>query len=111
MKNGSVSTAVAALVAGGSVDAAMNSNRGNPTVRANYNGYTATRPAILGLAKVIFLGLCQISFVTAAPVRTFLGIAKKDESPDVEDPELWLNLSIAAVLVLLGGTFAGLTIA
>lgn len=78
----------------------------------NSNGYLATRPAILGLAKLLFLGLCQVSYVSAAPVTQFLGITKeKDEPKDAEDPSLWLYLGVAAILVLLGGAFAGLTIA
>jgi metal transporter CNNM len=80
--------------------------------RSTYNRYTSTRPAILGLAKILFLGLCQITQVSAAPFNyAFLNKAKNDAPKDVEDPSLWLYLSIAAVLVLLGGAFAGLTIA
>ncbi|RDL36976.1 CBS-domain-containing protein [Venustampulla echinocandica] len=81
--------------------------------RHSYNGYVAARPAILGLAKVLFLGLCQLSYASAAPVRELLGLGKRDEdlpkAPD--DPSLWAYLGVAAVLVLLGGAFAGLTIA
>ncbi|TAQ87084.1 hypothetical protein B7494_g4607 [Chlorociboria aeruginascens] len=70
------------------------------------------RPAVLGLAKTVFLGLFQLSSVAAAPVSTFLGITKDEDAPkDAEDPSLWLYLAIAAILVLLGGAFAGLTIA
>lgn len=81
--------------------------------RPSHNGYLATRPAILGLAKLLFLGLCQVSYVSAAPLTTFLGIAKTEEDlpKDSEDPSLWLYLGVAAILVLLGGAFAGLTIA
>jgi metal transporter CNNM len=88
--------------------------------RTNYNGYTAARPAILGLAKILFLGLCQLSSVAAAPLakvsgaplRNLLTLAKNDDAPAYpEDPSLWLYLGVAAVLVLLGGAFAGLTIA
>ncbi|TGO17074.1 hypothetical protein BTUL_0021g00730 [Botrytis tulipae] len=76
------------------------------------NGYTSTRPAILGLAKILFLSICQITSVSAAPITAFLGIASEEDAPkDAEDASLWLYLSVAAVLVLLGGAFAGLTIA
>lgn len=79
----------------------------------NYNGYLSTRPAILGLAKVLFLSICQVSSVAAAPLFEVL---KKDhehnhDTPDADDASLWLYLAGAAVLVLLGGAFAGLTIA
>ena len=79
---------------------------------SSYNGYLATRPAILGLAKVLFLGLCQVSYVSAAPLTQFLGITKEEDLPkDAKNPSLWLYLGVAAILVLLGGAFAGLTIA
>ncbi|TVY27270.1 Protein MAM3, partial [Lachnellula hyalina] len=79
---------------------------------AGSNGYLA-RPAILGLAKLLVLGLSQVSYASAAPVTQFLGINKEkgDLPKDAEDPSLWLYLGVAAVLVLLGGAFAGLTIA
>ncbi|PQE33689.1 hypothetical protein CJF32_00009099 [Rutstroemia sp. NJR-2017a WRK4] len=80
--------------------------------RSSYNGYTSSRPAVLGLAKVLFLSLCQLSEVSAAPIATYLGITSEDDLPkDPEDASLWLYLLTAAVLVLLGGAFAGLTIA
>lgn len=80
--------------------------------RSSYNGYTSSRPAVLGLAKVLFLSLCQLSSVSAAPIGAYLGITSEDDLPkDAEDPSLWLYLVTAAVLVLLGGAFAGLTIA
>ncbi|ESZ92521.1 hypothetical protein SBOR_7093 [Sclerotinia borealis F-4128] len=85
---------------------------GSPRSSFTSNGYTSKRPAILGLAKILFLSICQITSVSAAPITTFLGIASKEDTPkDAEDASLWLYLSVAAVLVLLGGAFAGLTIA
>lgn len=83
--------------------------------RTNHNGYAATRPAISGLAKLLLLGFYQISSVSALPLRTFLGLRRQADDggarADADDPSLWLYLGIAAVLVLLGGAFAGLTIA
>ena len=75
------------------------------------NGYVTTRPAVLGLAKVLCLGITQATIASAAPLGQFLSIAKDDDGKDAEDPQLWVFLGIAAVLVLLGGAFAGLTIA
>jgi hypothetical protein len=78
----------------------------------SYNGYTTHRPAVLGLVKVLLLGLSQIPYASAAPLYSFVGLARREDAPrDAEDPSLWLYLAIAAVLVLLGGAFAGLTIA
>ncbi|KAI9736552.1 MAG: hypothetical protein M1818_006063 [Claussenomyces sp. TS43310] len=66
----------------------------------------------MGLAKVLILGLGQISSANAVPLKRFLRIAADDETPkDTDDPNLWLYLGIAVILVLLGGAFAGLTIA
>lgn len=52
----------------------------------------------------------QVSHVVAAPIAELLGNHHGDE-PTADDVSLWLYLSVAAVLVLLGGAFAGLTIA
>jgi metal transporter CNNM len=79
--------------------------------RTNYNGYIASRPAVIGLAKVLFLGLCQIPYAAGVPLSQLEHILLKKEPAEVEDVSLWLYLAIAAVLVLLGGAFAGLTIA
>ena len=79
--------------------------------RTNHNGYIANRPAILGLAKVLGLGLTQITSVAAAPIAELLGHEHNHDTPDADDASLWLYLGFAAVLVLLGGAFAGLTIA
>lgn len=69
---------------------------------------------MLGLAKVLFASLCQIPTVAARPLWVMVGLeARKhhEDGPDPEDASMWLYLAIAAVLVLLGGAFAGLTIA
>jgi len=80
---------------------------------SSYNGYVAARPAILGLSKILFVGLAQLSTAAALPLNAAFSIVKKssDDPKDPEDPSLWIYLSIAIVLVLLGGAFAGLTIA
>jgi metal transporter CNNM len=88
----------------------MNSKSTSPVARINNNGYAARRPATQGISKLLFLGLAQISHVAAAPLKRYLGLLEK-ETKDPEDPSLWLYLTIAATLVLLGGAFAGLTIA
>ena len=76
------------------------------------NPYLSLRPTVLGLAKVLVLSLAQIPYVKAAPLHALqLFRTTEEEGEDPGDPELWLNLSIAAILVLLGGAFAGLTIA
>ena len=82
--------------------------------RSSYNGLNARRPTVQGLSKLLFLALAQITHVAAAPLKDYIGHSKHahlENHPDEEDPSLWLYLAVAAVLVLLGGAFAGLTIA
>jgi metal transporter CNNM len=74
-------------------------------------GYSAARPTILGLTKALVFCLSRFRPVTAAPLAGIFWLAE-DDTPDSDgDPNLWLYLSVAVVLVLLGGAFAGLTIA
>jgi len=40
-----------------------------------------------------------------------VSIFEEDEGKPADDPQLWAYLGVAAALVLLGGAFAGLTIA
>lgn len=77
------------------------------------NQYLTRRPLVLGLAKVLFIAISQVPVVKAVPLHltSLLHEYKKEPEPDAEDPSLWINLTFAAVLVLLGGAFAGLTIA
>ncbi|KIX05852.1 uncharacterized protein Z518_03825 [Rhinocladiella mackenziei CBS 650.93] len=77
------------------------------------NLYLSLRPMILDLAKFLVLLLGQIPFVRAAPhhVSNLFPAGEEEEGKDPSDPGLWLYLSVAAALVLLGGAFAGLTIA
>jgi metal transporter CNNM len=92
----------------------MNSKPPIAIGRSSYNGLNARRPAAQGLSKLLFLALAQVTHVAAAPLKDYLGHSKHAHvqlHADEEDPSLWLYLAVAAVLVLLGGAFAGLTIA
>ena len=75
-------------------------------------GYVTSRPAILSMAKLFVLGLVNLPFLDASPLglRQLTSISKVDGKPP-SDPSLWIYLATAVVLVLLGGAFAGLTIA
>lgn len=62
------------------------------------------RPAVLGMARVVGLGL---SSVAAAPLH-----ARAEEAgEELEGTPLWVLCVASMALVLLGGAFAGLTIA
>ena len=77
------------------------------------NRYLALRPGILGLAKILLLAAAQLPLVRAAPFHasSVLFTRDNDEGKTSDGPSLWLYLGVAAFLVLLGGAFAGLTIA
>lgn len=68
---------------------------------------------LLGLAKLFFLSLSGLTSVQAAPlgITSLFSTLEEDEGKAAGDPSLWLYLGVAAALVLLGGAFAGLTIA
>ncbi|KAM3450446.1 hypothetical protein MY3296_006115 [Beauveria thailandica] len=72
---------------------------------ASAGGIASLRPAVLGMARVIGLGL---SSVAAAPLQQ-----RQHHDGDGEHPDtpLWVLCVASMVLVLLGGAFAGLTIA
>lgn len=72
------------------------------------------RPAVLLLAKALFVPLASAAPLTSIWSRSGLLHSLEDDvdSPkDASDPNLYLYLAIALILVLLGGVFAGLTIA
>lgn len=87
---------------------------GASSPRRNGYGAVALRPAVLGLAKLLFLPLAS-----AAPLLQNGGLHafkhggdEGDDMPkDASDPDLYVYLGVAVALVLLGGAFAGLTIA
>lgn len=65
-------------------------------------------------ARLLLVGLIHAAVVCSAPLtRSFKTFESDvpDEPRSPEDATLWLYLGIALVLVLLGGAFAGLTIA
>lgn len=76
------------------------------------HGFPTLRPTVLLLAKALLVPLAS-----AAPLSLFRRNAgiygeEGDEPPkSTDDPDLYLYLGIAVALVLLGGVFAGLTIA
>jgi metal transporter CNNM len=72
------------------------------------------RPAILSSVKLLFLSLSQLPGIKAVPIYFSSLEARskgKDEGMPADSPTLWIYLVIAIGLVLLGGAFAGLTIA
>jgi len=71
---------------------------------------TPSTVTVITLLKSLLLVLGSIARVPlsyAAPVS----ILDDDQPKAADDPSLWAYLGVAAALVLLGGAFAGLTIA
>ncbi|ORY62622.1 uncharacterized protein BCR38DRAFT_439283 [Pseudomassariella vexata] len=74
--------------------------------KSGSNVFRTVRPVVLGLAKVAAL---SISAVTASPIYRSRDV--HDNEPEAEGGTLWIYYVVSMVLVLLGGAFAGLTIA
>lgn len=81
--------------------------------RMTSNQCFSRRQLVLGLAKVLVLGLAQLPVIQSAPLSISNFVHAEDEHlpKSAHDASLWLYLGVAAALVLLGGAFAGLTIA
>lgn len=75
--------------------------------------YLVVRPAILSVAKLLVLGMTNLPLLHAAPTILFPFTIKTQEDVPMapQSPGLWIYLAVAMSLVLLGGAFAGLTIA
>jgi len=82
-------------------------------ISPSFNGFARSRPIVLSAAKLLTLGMMNLPFLAATPVGyiPFSNLAKTKDAMSPESPKLWIYLSVALGLVLLGGAFAGLTIA
>ncbi|KKY27243.1 hypothetical protein UCRPC4_g01227 [Phaeomoniella chlamydospora] len=68
--------------------------------------------ATLALSKILLVAIAQLPLVRGAPTRfIYAYVRAEQEGKDPDNPSLWIYLAVAAALVLLGGAFAGLTIA
>lgn len=76
------------------------------------NGLKCLGPMILTPFNPVFFAIACAPFAHAAPLdRPPFVTLKEDGGKPAEDPSLWVYLGTAVALVLLGGAFAGLTIA
>lgn len=76
------------------------------------NRGTVARPVLLSAAKLILFGLLpNLPFLRAAPTPPFSTWGEGVDPLPARNPQLWIYLVVAVGLVLLGGAFAGLTIA
>ncbi len=75
-------------------------------------GLASSRLAILSTMKLVLAGIANIPFINALPIRFLPAtLLVADEGIPPKSPKLWIYLVVAMFLVLLGGAFAGLTIA
>ena len=73
------------------------------------NGLKCSGPMILVSFNLVFFAIACAPFAHAAPFDRPPFVTLKEG--EAEDPSLWVYLGTAVALVLLGGAFAGLTIA
>lgn len=82
--------------------------------RQTLNGFGASRPIVMSAVKLLLFGIAGLPMMRAAPTRhaPFTTMADGEEPPmSPAGPTLWIYMAVAVALVLLGGAFAGLTIA
>ncbi|KAL8805435.1 MAG: hypothetical protein Q9182_002001 [Xanthomendoza sp. 2 TL-2023] len=70
-----------------------------------------TRPAYFSLAKLLVYTFVSLPLLRAAPLRHGPISAFEEAPMSPTAPALWIYLTVSIGLVLLGGAFAGLTIA
>lgn len=81
--------------------------------RQTLNGFGASRPMVMSAVKLLLLSIAGLPMMRAAPTRYVPSTTMADEEPPMSPagPTLWIYMAVAVALVLLGGAFAGLTIA
>ncbi|KAL9113564.1 MAG: hypothetical protein Q9227_002302 [Pyrenula ochraceoflavens] len=76
--------------------------------------YLVGRSLVAAIVKILSLLVAQAPLSQAIPLHFDTWTLVDENEPDPkapDDPSLWIYLAVAAALVLLGGAFAGLTIA
>ncbi len=77
------------------------------------NSHTPPVPLAIPMVKLLLLTISSLPLLHASPLGLFTRRAHvlEEEPMPSNDPSLWIYLLVAIALVLLGGAFAGLTIA
>lgn len=92
------------------IHGALNAGRRRPLGAMGAGAGTVT-PAALSMVKLLIVSLVHPTLSYAAPIFSRGAQILEEEGESADGPDLWVYLSVAAALVLLGGAFAGLTIA
>lgn len=91
-----------------------------PKTFSIYNGQSrastsnlVARYSALSITKLVIFGVANLPLLSAAPtyLSPYFKTTTEKQTSTAQDPALWIYFSVAVVLVLLGGAFAGLTIA
>ena len=77
--------------------------------RAN-GAHSTANSKLLPVVKLLLIGIANLPLLRAAPTRFSVSV-EEDGAMAPDNPTLWIYLAVAVGLVLLGGVFAGLTIA
>lgn len=72
---------------------------------------TQARPEVFSLAKLFVYTFISLPLLRAAPLLNGPFTTFEEAPMAPSKPTLWIYLAVAIALVLLGGAFAGLTIA
>ena len=75
------------------------------------SSHVSRSPMAVSLTRMLVVGLMNLPLLRALALPLGLSTSFVEEEPEVDDASLWLYLGIAFALVVLGGIFAGLTIA
>lgn len=77
------------------------------------SGLTAVKPALQSVIKLFLLLIAQLPLIHASPIgfSRFNVLPQEADPMHAHNPTLWVYFIVAIALVLLGGAFAGLTIA
>ena len=80
---------------------------------AKHNAPLLSPPVLNSVVKILLILIAHLPYLHASPLHfQSFGIHAQEEEPlPAQDATLWIYLAVAAALVLLGGAFAGLTIA
>ena len=82
--------------------------------RRPHSGFTASNSGVIAGLRLLLVSIATLPLMRAAPTshNPFIFFAEDEEPPmSPKAPTLWIYLAVAVALVLLGGAFAGLTIA
>ncbi|KAL8940851.1 MAG: hypothetical protein Q9216_002603 [Gyalolechia sp. 2 TL-2023] len=86
-------------------------SRPRPIMSSRRDAQATSRPEVFSLARLFVYAFISLPLLRAAPLRNGPITAFEEAPMAPSKPTLWIYLAVAIALVLIGGAFAGLTIA